>query len=314
MSWLQEKLPHLPVSVFSIVMGLSGFAIATAKFYHVQWLPKLVADAVLCGDALAFAVLLKINYFPDEVGHELAHPVRVNFFATISISFLLLSIAMYSFWPLLAVLLWWLGAIMQVVITLLTMRFWVQNSYDVKHCNPAWFIPVVGNILIPIVGVDLVAREVSFFFFAFGMFFWIVLFTIIFYRLVFHPPLPAKMVPTLFIFIAPAAVGFVSYMRIMQSWDIFALSLLSLTYFFVLFLGVMARGFVQLSFTLSWWAYTFPMAAATIATTVAFQVTQAPALAVIAWLLLAATATSIVIVSVATAQHVRIGDICVPET
>ena len=43
--------------------------------------------------------------------------------------------------------------------------------------NP-WFIPVVGNIIVPIAGVDDAPAEVSWFFFSFGLIFWIALFTL----------------------------------------------------------------------------------------------------------------------------------------
>ncbi len=319
MNWLQSKLPHFPVSVFSIVMGLSGLTIALSKFYHLQWLPKLLFDMLLGIDFLVFLLLftlyaLKINYFPEEVALEFKHPVRISFFATISISFLLLSIAFYSYWPILAVVLWWIGMLAQTTLTFLTIRFWIQNDYEIKNCNPAWFIPVVGNILIPILGVDLLPKEISLFFYAIGMFFWVILFTVIFYRLIFHSALPEKLVPTLVIFIAPAAVGFISYMRIAQSWDIISMGLLALTYFFIILLGTMVKDFLKLPFTLSWWAFTFPMAAATIASTVAFQVTHNQIFQYVSWALLTITALIISVVLVTTIKHVKSGTVCIPES
>jgi tellurite resistance protein len=226
---------------------------------------------------------------------------------------LLLSIAFYAYWPILAVVLWWIGTLLQASLTFYTIRFWIQTDYEIKNCNPAWFIPVVGNILIPILGVDLLPKAFSLFFYSIGMFFWVILFTVIFYRLIFHLFLPAKLVPTLMIFIAPAAVGFISYMRIAQSWDIISMGLLALTYFFVIFLSTMYGKFLSLPFTLSWWAFTFPMAAATIASTVAFQVTHNPFFQIISWVLLCVTTVIITMVLVTTIKHVKIGDLCLPE-
>jgi tellurite resistance protein len=39
-----------------------------------------------------------------------------------------------------------------------------QNKYEIKHFNPAWFIPIVGNILVPIAGVHHAPIEISYFF------------------------------------------------------------------------------------------------------------------------------------------------------
>jgi tellurite resistance protein len=318
MKTLSQRLPHLPVTAFAMVMGLTGLAIAFGKFYHLQWLPKVPFDiALFLG--LGVFVLLSVLYaakfamFPGEVAAEFNHPVRTNFFATISISLLLLSIGFHAYWPVLAVSFWWAGTILQTVLALRTMTFWVQHNYEIRHCSPAWFIPVVGNILVPVAGVDFAPKILCYFYFAFGMFFWIALFAIVLYRIIFHPQMPAKFVPTFFILIAPPAVGFISYMRLTASWDPTAIFLLFVAYVFVALLVFMHASFRSLRFYLSWWAFTFPLAAATIASAVAFQITLEPAYKVFAFLLLVATAGVIAIVAFLTGLHACRGEICVPE-
>ncbi len=316
--WMETRLPHLPVSAFSIVMGLSGLAIAFFKFYHLQWLPRLPYDVSLAAASVFFLLVfplyaLKAGRHWEGVLEEYHHPVRVNFFATFSISLLLLSIAYYSRFPLLAIPLWWAGALLQTASTLLILRQWIERSLEIKDLNPAWFIPIVGNILVPVVGVDLAPKPVSMFYFAVGMTFWVVLLSILFHRLLFHPSPPAKLLPTLFIFIAPPAVGFIAYVRIANSWDPLSQSLLYLAWFFTLLLATMADRFTRLPYALSWWAYTFPLAAVTVATTVAYQITLDAAFARAAALLLAATALVDAAVLLATLKHIRAGDICVPE-
>ncbi len=315
---LAQRLPHLPVTAFAMVMGLTGLAIAFGKFYHLQWLPKAPFDVTLFL-GLGIFVLLSVLYaakgamFPGEVVKEFNHPVRTNFFATISISLLLLSIGFHAYWPILAVGFWWAGTILQTVLALRTMAFWVQHNYEIHHCSPAWFIPVVGNILVPVVGVDFAPKNLCFFYFAFGMFFWIALFAIVFYRIIFHPQMPAKFVPTFFILIAPPAVGFISYMRLTASWDATAIFLLFVAYVFVVLLVFMHRSFRSLKYYLSWWAFTFPLAAVTIASTVAFQITLEPVYKILAFLLLAVTVAVITLVASLTVSHASRGEICVPE-
>lgn len=50
----------------------------------------------------------------------------------------------------------------------------------------AWFIQVVGNVLVPVAGVPLGFVDVSWFFFSIGMFFWLILMTLVFNRMIFH--------------------------------------------------------------------------------------------------------------------------------
>lgn len=145
------------------------------------------------------------------------------------------------------------------------------------------------------------------------MFFWIALFAIVLYRIIFHPQMPAKFVPTFFILIAPPAVGFISYIRLTASWDPAAIFLLFVAYVFVALLLFMHRSFRSIKYYLSWWAFTFPLAAVTIASSVAFQITLEPVYKVLAFLLLAATASVITLVGALTVSHAFRGEICVPE-
>jgi len=268
----KRSLEHFPVQLFAIIMGLSGFAIVFAKAYHLIDMPYWIYSTLLLVDTVLFlgiftAYMFKWLLYPEAVKKEFYHPIKSSFMAAISISFLLLSIAFYDFAPTLSILLWWIGAPLQLFFTLIIIRYWIHNDLKVVHSNPAWFIPIVGNVLVPVVGVEAAPVWISLFFFALGLFFWMVLFTIMIYRIVFHHPLAKKLVPTLFILIAPPAVGFVSYFRITNgSIDMFSMFLYFIALFTLLLLLFMVRMFDTKQFFISWWAYTFPLAAMTIAT------------------------------------------------
>lgn len=315
---MRQRLRYFPVTSFSVVMGLTGIAIAFGKFFHLQWLPRIFYDVTLFSALFLFVLFVALYGYkfiinPQEVKADFTHRVRINFFSAISISLLLLSIAFYTYWPLVAVGLWWAGLILHSVFSFRTIAFWIQHNFEIHHFNPAWFIPVVGNILIPVTGVDIAPVALSYFFFTAGFFFWIVLFTIFLYRAVFHAQLPEKFIPTFFILIAPPAVGFIAYIRIAASWDGFALILLFIAYFFIVMLITMYKSFAKLSYFMSWWAFTFPLAAVTIASTVAWQITHTHFFKAVAWGLLGATLVAASLVLIRTLQHIRSGDICVKE-
>ena len=67
-----------------------------------------------------------------------------------------------------------------------------------------------------------------------------------------------------------------AYIRITQSWDSMAMFLLFIAYFFVALLLFLYRSFKGLQFFISWWAFTFPLMAITLASVVAFQVSALP--------------------------------------
>jgi len=313
-----ERIKHFPIPFFAVVMGLSGLAIAYQKAHHLFGFPKIVYELLMFSAAFAFIViailyLLKTFLFFDEVKADFFHPIRINFFAAISISLLLLSISFYFYYPLVAMVFWAFGTLIHLFMTFYVVSFWIRHNFEIVHTNPAWFIPIVGNVLVPVVGVDFLPKEVSLYFFSVGMFFWLVLGTIIFYRIVFHHQLPQKFIPTLFIFIAPPAVGFVAYMRIYGAFDFTATVLLNMALFFTVLLLFMWRSFLGLKFFISWWAFTFPLDAVAIAFMTAYQISGSLFYAAFGCLFLAIATLVVGYVAVITIINIRKKEICIEE-
>jgi tellurite resistance protein len=306
------------VAFFAMVMGLTGLAIAWHKAEHVLGLGVRVSEAVLALAVVAFVVLAgfylaKVIAYPAAVRAELAHPIQLNFFPAVSISLVLLSIAIMAHFPAVAGVLWVLGSSIHLLLTLYVMSIWIHHEhFEIHHINPAWFIPAVGNVLVPIAGVQLGFVEVSWFFFSFGIVLWLLLFAIILNRVLFHHPLPERLMPTFFILIAPPAVGFISYMQLTGSLDAFARILYYTGGFLTLLLLTQAPRFVRIRYYLSWWAYSFPLAAISIATLIMYERTGAPTFAALAWMLLALVTIVVVYLLYRTLRAVAAHGICVP--
>ena len=313
------RLKYFPVSFFSIIMGLTGYTIALQKAEGIFLNGLDVSRYLLYVVALILLVitgiyLIKLLRFYPAVKEELNNPVRLSFFPTFTISLLLLSIAFLEVNVPASRYLWVVGATLHLAATLAILSAWIrQTKFEINHFNPAWFIPVVGNILVPIAGVRHTNVEVSWFFFSIGIVFWILLFAIMLYRLFFHHPLPQKLFPTFFILIAPPAVGFISYLKLNGGVDNFAKILYYFALFLVLFLFVQVRMFIGIKFYLSWWAYSFPIAAITIASAAMYAQTGMDAYRYIFMLLFAFLSALIVILIINTLNSIRNGEICVKE-
>jgi tellurite resistance protein len=314
-----SRLQYFPIAFFSMVMGLAGMSIAWQKAQHVLQLNLAVGEATCILACGLFVVLLAL-YLSKTLRHkaavlqELRHPVKLNFFPTISISLILLSIGMLQTLPGVSGILWVMGASLHLLFTLYVIGVWIHHEhFEVHHINPAWFIPVVGNALVPIAGVPLGFHELSWFFFSIGMVFWIVLLCIIFYRVLFHHPLDDKLMPTFFILIAPPAVGFIAYFKLVGELDGFARILYYCGLFLTLLLFTQASRFLRLKFFLSWWAYSFPLAAITVATLLMYESTGLMAFAALGWLLLSLLTLIVVYLLYRTALAVSRGKICLPE-
>ncbi|OUD13751.1 SLAC1 anion channel family protein [Thioflexithrix psekupsensis] len=313
-----NRLQHFPVTFFAVVMGLSGLAISYQKAHEVLGLPHWIGMGLAYLVLILFAVIsliygLKMVKYPAEVRGEFTHPIRLNFFAAISISMLLIAVIYHSIQASMAIYAWYAGAILHLFLTLYVLSFWINHNVEIHHSNPAWFIPIVGNVIIPVAGIHYVPTEIVFFFFSIGLFFWLVLFTLIFYRIIFHHQLVEKFMPTLFIFIAPPAIGFVAYVKMVGQLDLTGQLLYNVGLFFTLLLFFMYKNFTRLKFFISWWAFTFPMAAMTIATIVRYQLTQQPFFEFLSYILLILSTLIITTVAVRTIQHIIKGEICVVE-
>lgn len=266
-------LAHFPVVLFATVMGLAGLTLVWLRGAELLDLPAVIGQwlAWFCVGlyaALLAIYLLKLLRHPGAVKAEFGHPVRLAFFPAVSIGMLLCSTVLVHLHTPLSFWLWSIGALAQLGFTLVVLSMWIgQEHWEIKHINPAWFIPIVGNVVVPLAGVTHGEIEIAWFFFSIGMMFWIVLKTMIFYRFFFHHPLPERLLPTLAILLAPPAVGFLAYLQLNQGVvDGFARLLYYVALFtFLLLLGQVAR-WSRLRFFLSWWAYSFPLAAFTVAT------------------------------------------------
>lgn len=277
---MPSRLKNLPISFFASVMGLSGLAIAFQQAAPLWQRATEFGNFLSLFSVVVFVVLLlvyaaKLIRYTDAVVAEISDPVKMSFGATITVSIVLLSTTMIHLAPGISKVLWIVGSALHLLYTIYALNSWLHKTdYDIKHISPAWFIPVVGNILVPISGIAHGYIETSWFFFSVGLVFWLVLFTIIIYRMIFHHPLPDKLLPTLFILIAPPAIGFVSYIKLNGELDSFARILYFIAVFLLMLLFMQLPRFLRLPFYLSWWAYSFPLAAITVATLTMYKLTS----------------------------------------
>ncbi len=315
----QARLAHMPVSFFAVVMGLAGLTIAWEVAERLLPMGEWVSCVLLPVSGTVFLVLsllygLKLIRFRDAVAADLHHPVKLSFFPAFSIGLLLLSVATLGPAPVLSKWLWLTGAALHLAFTLHVLGAWINHThFEIHHMNPSWFIPVVGNVVVPVAGVTHGFVETSWFFFSVGMLFWLVLLVIVLYRIIFHPPLPEKLVPTLFILVAPPAVGFIAYTKLAADLDAFARVLYYSGLFLTLLLFTQFRRFARLKFFLSWWAYSFPLAAITIATFLMHELSGVRALMGLAVILLGILTLVIAALITLTVASIRRGEICVAE-
>jgi len=261
----------MPVTVFAIVMGLCGLALALAAGEAALDMTSVLSTAAYSLALVLFVVvaglyLLKLVLHGAEVRAEWNDPDRLAFFPAMSIALLLLAAASLERSQPIAEAMWIAGAAMQGVLSLAVINGWIgARSFVHGHLSPAWFIPAVGNVIVPIAGVELGYPEICWFFMSVGLVFWIVLLTLVINRLIFHDPLPERLQPTLVILIAPPAVGFLGWVALTGGIGPLARILLNVAFLFSLVVALQLPRILRLPFSLAFWALSFPVAAVTVA-------------------------------------------------
>lgn len=317
---VEHGLKHYPVPLFGMVMGLAGLTLAMHQGELAFGMGGQISGVLYLFTFAVFLVigagyLAKLVLHPSAVVAEWQHPVRLSFFPAIAISMLLLATATLERSAGLALGLWAAGAGLQFVLTIAVVTNWIgTRSFQHGMLNPAWFIPAVGNVIVPIAGVPLGFVELSWYFMSVGLIFWIVLLTLVINRLVFHDPLPGRLQPTLVILIAPPAVAFVAWLRL-NGGEIDALGriLINGAYLFAAIVVVQLPRIARLDFALSFWALSFPFAAVTIASFRFAAITGSEFHRGLGLLLLLATCGIIAALFLRTVRAALGKQICIPE-
>eukprot|EP00249_Psilotum_nudum_P010142 c22359_g1_i1 orf=688-2631(+) len=279
---LDRKWPFLlrfPISCFGICLGLGSQSIlwkllSTTPSMHFLHVPKEINIIVWCLALMTLIVIflaysLKCLFYFEAVRREYYHPVRVNFFFAPWIASMFLTIGVS---PVIATsinpALFW---VFMVPITMLELKIygqWLSGGERKlsKMANPSLHLSVVGNFVGAILGTLAGQREAAIFYWAVGLAHYLVLFVTLYQRLPTNEALPRELHPVFFLFIAAPSTASVAWEGIAGHFDMVS----RITYFVALFLFtsliVRVNLFRGIRFSVTWWAYTFPTTAVSIAT------------------------------------------------
>lgn len=269
----EGTLSYLPVALFGSVMGITGLASAWNLAHSMYGTPLLIGQFI-GGLAILVFILMSTGYAIkaatgfDAVKAEFQHPVAGNLFGTLFISLLLIPIPIAEYSLGLARCIWVAGTLGMIVFAWVIISRWLGSRQQPVHATPAWIVPMVGLIDIPLAVPTLQIQgqeELLTFSLGLGLFFAIPLFTLVMSRLLFEEPLPVSLQPSLMILVAPFAIGFSAYVNITGTVDRFASALYVLSLFMLsVVIGRIRYLAICCPFRLSWWAVSFPSAGAAV--------------------------------------------------
>jgi tellurite resistance protein len=315
-------LKYLFPSWFAVVMGLCGLSLAWHRAQPLMGDSAGAVSAVIgVLAALVFAVLavataVRARRHPEAWAEDCRHPVRHAFVATVPIGMILLATVavVHGLQGPLVEALWTAGGLLQLAVTVWVLgRWWRGNGpggLQWPSLTPALFIPIVGNVLVPLAGVPLGHPEWSAAQFGVGLLFWPVVTAMIGVRIASHGLWPERLRPVSFIFIAPPAVVGLSSLQLgappLVGWALWGMALFSLAW-----VAQQGKAIAALPFGLPHWGLSFPLAA--LAALTLRLAGPGGAMAALGTLLLALASLVITALVLGTVRGLRDGSLLAPE-
>jgi tellurite resistance protein len=265
---------RIPVNLFAVPFGLAGLGVVWSTMSKYDRAPRFVADALFAAAALVWVVVL-VRYLRYALAHR--GTVRADLTDTVASPFTSVTmivpmlLAAQGVFPIAPVA----GRVLTDVFLALTVLLgswltsqWMYGPLDLNRFHPGYLLPTVaGGMLASAAASEVGEHQIAIAAFGIGLVCWLSLGSVVVARLMFQPPLPVPLMPTLAIEIAPAATGSIAWFALNgDKVDVVAAVIGGYGLFMVLAQARFVRTFAKLPFMPSTWSFTFTWAAA--ATTV----------------------------------------------
>jgi len=344
--------------------AVMGTAIVGIVAYQNPGQVAGLADAMqafgvlMVGLAALLAIGLGIPYvarwlrYPDAARADLSNPVMGALYATFPAGLLVLAVGIATVGPsilspdatfaLVAVL----AAVGIVLAFAMSVVFaallFTSHGVEPQAVNGGWFIPPVVMIIVPLVLAPLAPRfaaadfglllAIGYGAWGMGLLLFVLVASLLYDRLVFHPLPAAPLAPSLWIGLGPIGVGSLAVLRLAQVgapvWGdatsaVKAVSLIGASALWgfgawwlaaaaVLLGAYLRRG--RLPYGIGWWAFTFPLGAYAASTLALARAWHAGALEAFAAVLFLCLVAFWVVVAAGTLRAVRSGGAWGPVT
>ncbi len=292
-----EKMPFWRTVVkdfmpswFASVMGTGIFAI-TAMFYSsiFPFLKTIAVGLFLLNIGLFVVLVIPwllrwVLYYEDAL-NDLRDPILSNFYATMPVGMLVLASDFFLIGKnvMVGTVLWILGAAITIIFSFITPYImFIGEHVELKHINPAWFIPPVALIVVPIAGSIVLAHTggtahqivffIDYFSWSAGFFIYLSLLAVCMYRFILHKPLKNTLAPTVWINLGPIGAGTIALISLIKiSYPQFLTTFTPLAFLFwgfgvwwVVMAIILTLHYIKkisLPYSMAWWAFTFPLGA-----------------------------------------------------
>jgi tellurite resistance protein len=296
--------PRIPPNYFAIPFGLAGLAAAWDTATPTLHTSVVVPDAIniLAGAVWLVLVVLHAARGPRSALADLRDPVLAPFIPVAAIVGMLLGWALsdYCFAA---------GRVLVIAFLVITVVIggwmtgqWIVGDLDEDKLHPGYFLPTVAGCLVgAFCAAEVHLHAIAEASFGIGIICWVLLGSLVLNRLFFRPTLPAALLPTLAIELAPPAVAGEAYFALGgQASSPVACVLGGYAVLMALVQLRLLPVYAKLSFSPAFWAFTFAYASAAADGLDWISHKKPPGAAVYAVIILAAITLFIAVIAIRT--------------
>jgi tellurite resistance protein len=256
----------MPIRFAPAVMSLFGLALAWRALSDLGgWesgVGRLISIGALLLGLITFGSILLHQFQRGALKETFENPQLRVLPACLTVGLMLLSALLTPHMPRLANGMIWVAAATHFTLLAWLVNGWFRGGLALEMISPVWFIPVVGNIVVPIGAMASGEVMLAWFGFSIGIVLWLMLLPVVFFRLIHGKPMPNELESTQLVLVAPPAIGSVSWSLLAGDQAVIpGAVLLSVAFFLLLALIPMVVRVVSRPFVPANWAFGFPLAA-----------------------------------------------------
>ena len=258
---------QVSLNLFGMPLGLTGLAGCWSAAVTALHAPTWPSDVLFGAGAILWLILtaLYVGSGARRTGMfqaDLKHPLSGPFAAYIPLIGILLAAHYSVLYPAVGA---WVCTICIVFLAIVAARLfahWVAGGVPLDAVHPGYFVPVVAGANVASIGFSSIgAHDAALAAFGAGLFFWLMIGTVVLIRLMMGDHLPDPLKPAMTAFLAAAATSNLAWLVAHPGeLDEVQHVLIGVLVFMLIVQVILISEYRKLSFGPSWWIFTFPMA------------------------------------------------------
>ncbi len=257
----------LGLNLFAVPLGLSGLGGAWSAAATLIGAPAWPEEVLFAVGAVIWAVCSVVYLLQGIVREgsfraDLRHPGIGPFASYIPVIGIVLATHYGQYVPVAAP---WIMAVFVVALAVVAAQLfahWIVGELQIESLHPGYFLPVVAGAFIASIGLSSVnAHEAAVAAFGVGVFFWLVVGTIVTARLMTRAALPDAVKLTLAVLLAPPATGGIAWFAASGGrTGAIEFAFAGVVVIMLLVQFLLLPEYRRIPFSLAFWAFSFPVA------------------------------------------------------